>query len=159
MSIDLQITKLKRKRRKPFTIKERSRFKLEYLLSIYYDGAQETLNKTASVCPFESLLSISAQVLNVNELSILKNRSTKGSQERELVYGRMLISVYLKNNTKYSLAKIGRLLGGRDHATILSAINKHKAFISVNDNVMVSLTNEFVERINALGCNYDTVMD
>lgn len=44
----------------------------------------------------------------------------------ELVTCRQEICYRLKDETSYSLPQIGRLLGGRDHTTVLFAIRRHK---------------------------------
>jgi len=44
----------------------------------------------------------------------------------ELVTCRQEICYRLKEETSYSLPQIGRLLGGRDHTTVLFAIRRHK---------------------------------
>jgi hypothetical protein len=47
------------------------------------------------------------------------------SRKRELIYRRAAVCNYLRNNTKMTLKKIGELLGGKDHATVLHSLKTY----------------------------------
>jgi hypothetical protein len=47
------------------------------------------------------------------------------SRKRELIYRRAAVCNYLRNNTKMTLEKIGELLGGKDHATVLHSLKTY----------------------------------
>lgn len=66
------------------------------------------------------------------ELSIKKEDVVSKSRKGEIVDARRIFSVICKRNSKLSLKKIGDYLGGKDHATILSAIKKHDDFYENN---------------------------
>lgn len=66
------------------------------------------------------------------ELGIKRDVVTSKSRKGEIVDARRIFSVICKKNSKLSLKKIGGHLGGRDHATILSAIKKHNDFYKTN---------------------------
>ncbi|NJM14003.1 MAG: hypothetical protein HC896_00220 [Bacteroidales bacterium] len=45
----------------------------------------------------------------------------KNSRKREVVQARQIAMYFSKNKTKCSYAKIGEIIGGKDHATVLHA--------------------------------------
>jgi hypothetical protein len=72
------------------------------------------------------------------------------SRERFIIDARYLATLLIYAGTKYSLAKIGQIIGGKDHATILHAVKKmvdlykvdaiYRAYI---DEAMMLLDNEY----------------
>ena len=72
------------------------------------------------------------------------------SRERFIIDARYLATLLIYAGTKYSLSKIGQLIGGKDHATILHAVKKmvdlykvdaiYRAYI---DEAMMLLDNEY----------------
>jgi nicotinate-nucleotide adenylyltransferase len=70
---------------------------------------------------FDILFEIVKKELGINKTSLI-SKSRKG----EIVDARRIVIYIAKSNSKLSLKKIGNHLGGRDHATILNAIVKHK---------------------------------
>lgn len=48
-------------------------------------------------------------------------------RKRELVQFRRMICAILKRHTDASLANIGKVIGGKDHATVLHALREHDA--------------------------------
>ena len=72
------------------------------------------------------------------------------SRERFIIDARYLATLLIYAGTKYSLSKIGDLIGGKDHATILHAVKKmvdlykvdaiYRAYI---DEAMMLLDNEY----------------
>jgi len=59
----------------------------------------------------------------------------KGSRKRELVYARQVIAYFLDRYTKLSLAKIGKEIGGYDHATVLFAKSQISDLCDVDNDV------------------------
>ena len=47
------------------------------------------------------------------------------SRNRELIYRRAAVCNYLRTNTRMTLGKIGELLGGKDHATVLHSLKTY----------------------------------
>ena len=72
------------------------------------------------------------------------------SRERFIIDARYLATLLIYAGTKYSLSKIGQLIGGKDHATILHAVKKmvdlykvdaiYRAYI---DEAMMLLDSEY----------------
>lgn len=61
------------------------------------------------------------------ELGLKKEDVKSSSRKGAILDSRRIISFIAKNNSsKLSLSKIGEYLGGKDHATVLNAISKHK---------------------------------
>lgn len=53
------------------------------------------------------------------------------------VWGRFHAMVLLKEYTPYSLTQIGRLLGGKDHSTVIHGLKQHYNFLDTNDKEYV----------------------
>ena len=69
------------------------------------------------------------------------------SRKQEIVYARMITIYLLRNVIKLPLKKIGEYLGGRDHATILHAIDKITK--SLNEDALVRQDiDHLTEKIN-----------
>jgi hypothetical protein len=47
--------------------------------------------------------------------------TNEGTRKREFVYARQICMALIKKHTKLSLGRIGELIGGKDHATVLHA--------------------------------------
>jgi hypothetical protein len=72
------------------------------------------------------------------------------SRERFIIDARYIATLLIYAGTNYSLSKIGQLIGGKDHATILHAVKKmvdlykvdaiYRAYI---DEAMMLLDNEY----------------
>lgn len=78
--------------------------------------------------------------INVRDLSA-------SSRKQEIVYARMITIYLLRNVIKLPLKKIGEYLGGRDHATILHAIDKITK--SLNEDALVRQDIDYLtEKIN-----------
>lgn len=78
--------------------------------------------------------------INVRDLSA-------SSRKQEIVYARMITIYLLRNVIKLPLKKIGEYLGGRDHATILHAIDKITK--SLNEDALVRQDIDYlIEKIN-----------
>lgn len=69
----------------------------------------------------EYVLSIVANYFNITSDEILSSKRTQ-----EISYARQIAMYLLREFTNLSLPKIGQELGGRNHATIVSGINKIK---------------------------------
>jgi chromosomal replication initiator protein len=50
----------------------------------------------------------------------------ENSRKRELVDQRRMVCFLLKQYTDFSLTAIGKIIGGKDHATVMYAIKTHK---------------------------------
>lgn len=59
------------------------------------------------------------------------------SRKRELIYRRAAVCNYLRQNTRITLSKIGEMLGGKDHATILHAVKTYNNLKSCRDVVFL----------------------
>ncbi len=77
-----------------------------------------------------------------NELGMTRDEVISKSRKSEIVDARRIVAAICKKNSKLSLEKIGLQLGGRDHATILSAIKRHdslyesdKYYVKKFDNI------------------------
>lgn len=48
------------------------------------------------------------------------------SRKKELVWARCIVAYALKENTGFSLKKIGEILGGRDHSTVSYQLDQYR---------------------------------
>lgn len=64
-----------------------------------------------------------AKVCNHFDISsaTLKSKSRK----KELVWARCIVIHYLRNNTALTLKKIGSMMGGRDHTTVIYQLEQY----------------------------------
>ena len=86
--------------------------------------------ETDSLEPFASSDTILASVEN---WLILNNEVRGKSRKRELVDQRRVICYILKKYTKLSLENIGKIIGGKDHATVLYGVKTHKHLTQMKD--------------------------
>lgn len=75
------------------------------------------------------------------------------SRRREVVTARELIIYYLKSCHGFSYKKIGEILGGRDHTTVLAANRRMQGFLDCSDevicNAIAAINKRLEERNNA----------
>jgi len=79
-------------------------------------------------------------------------------RKREVVYARRLVSVYLKINTNKTLVDIGKLTGGRDHASVLHDFRFHQSCVDVKDSYWLESEKNFLKHIKSYGSDYSTNM-
>ena len=63
-------------------------------------------------------------------------------RQRELVRRRQALMWVLYNHTKFSLPRIGRLLGGRDHTTVMHGVRKVDAERDVYEGYVARILSE-----------------
>ena len=80
----------------------------------------------------ELILQVVADHYNLTSLDLLSQKRNK-----EIVYPRQIVMYLCRNMTSTSLQEIGKILGGRDHSTIVHGIEK----ISVDLNTNATLQN------------------
>ncbi len=86
------------------------------------------LNKVVQVC---------------KQLDILKK-----SRKREIVYQRYAAYNYLHVNTKLPYRAIGELIGGKDHATVMSGLKVYSTFTELKDSVFLWTIKEIEGKLN-----------
>lgn len=92
-----------------------------------------------SKVPAEHIIEIVCEETGIEYAALLKK-----NRRREVVIARQLIAFYCKGCTGLSLKSIGELLGGRDHTTVIHAVNTIKDLLA-SKNIAVCLP---VARIN-----------
>jgi chromosomal replication initiation ATPase DnaA len=70
-----------------------------------------------------------------------------GARNQELVTGRQFISTWLKQNTTWSLKRIGRFMGDQDHSTVIHSVRTVEDRITVDKSYYNFWTN-FNEYLN-----------
>lgn len=94
------------------------------------EAIKEFLNKSDDPhINTEYILSVVANYFNVTSDEILSSKRTQ-----EIAYARHIAMYLIREFTNLSLPKIGKELGGRNHATILNGINNIKASIEKNED-------------------------
>lgn len=94
------------------------------------EAIKEFLNKSDDPhVNTEYILSVVANYFNVTSDEILSSKRTQ-----EIAYARHIAMYLIREFTNLSLPKIGKELGGRNHATILNGINNIKASIEKNED-------------------------
>jgi chromosomal replication initiator protein len=78
----------------------------------------------------ESIIQIVADHYNLTNLDIISSRRNK-----EIAYPRQIAMYLCRTMTDTSLQEIGRLMGGRDHSTILHGIDKITADLQSDANL------------------------
>ncbi len=89
----------------------------------------------------EYILSIVANYFDVTSDEILSEKKTS-----EIVYARQVAMYLLREFTNLSLSKIGRELGGRTHATIISGIKKIKESLETDQDTQ-KIVEELVKNL------------
>lgn len=95
---------------------------------------------TKKISP-EKVIKKVVEFFNINEKEILGRRRMK-----ELVLPRQVIMYLLQTELNLSFTKIGRLLGGKDHTTIIYGCNKIQKELIKDESLQESIT-EIKERI------------
>jgi chromosomal replication initiation ATPase DnaA len=80
------------------------------------------------------------------------------NRKRYNVMARLLAAVYLRHNTNYPFEKIGQLLGGKDHATVIHYMRSYKNLISIKDPELITKRNKLVTEIVIKGIEYKYYM-
>ena len=107
------------------------------------DAMKEFLSKTDDPhVNTEYILSIVANYFNITSDEILSSKRTQ-----EISYARHIAMYLLRECTGLSLPKIGKELGGRNHATILNGINNIKASMEKNEDTK-NIIEELVSNLN-----------
>jgi chromosomal replication initiator protein len=75
------------------------------------------LKKEKMVITEEQIFDIVGQ-----DYGLTKEQIISRSRKRECVESRHLIAYIIKRKTRFSLAKIGEMVGGKDHTTIIHSI-------------------------------------
>jgi hypothetical protein len=69
------------------------------------------------------------------------------SRKREIVLSRQILSLWLKENTQWTLSRIANYLGGQDHSTVIHSIQTVRDQITV-DKSLLNIWNNFNKFIN-----------
>jgi chromosomal replication initiator protein len=87
-------------------------------------------------------------------LDIISNESGVGvheivsrSRKKEIVNARFIFCSIMKDHYDYSLVYIGELIGGRDHTSIIHAINQHRSRVK-NEDTYRDLTSNIYQKIS-----------
>lgn len=97
------------------------------------------------------VLKCASEAMGIDE-ALIRSKTRK----REIVIARMLAAVYLLSNYRMSLAAVGEYLGGKDHATILNAHKKYTDWSEINDPVLVTARNEFINLLKKRNSKFST---
>jgi len=84
-----------------------------------------------------------------NVMGINQEELVSSSRKRKLSIARCIISYFLRKNTSLTLLEIGRMLGGRDHSTILYQVQMYKDLYDT-DKSFRSLADKIRSRIAKL---------
>lgn len=77
------------------------------------------------------------------------------SRKREVVLARQLITVWIKQNTPWTLVTIAKFIGGQDHSTVIHSINTINDQISV-DRMLLNLMKNLNQFLNVYTEQYPT---
>ena len=87
-------------------------------------------------------------------LDIISNESGVGvhqivsrSRKKEIVNARFIFCTIMKDHYDYSLVYIGKLIGGRDHTSVIHAINQHRSRVK-NEDTYRDLTSNIYQKIS-----------
>lgn len=82
-----------------------------------------------------------------NESGVCVNEIISRSRKKEVVNARFIFCSIMKDYYDYSLVHIGELAGGRDHTSIIHAIDQHRSRVKNEDKYRV-LTSNIYEKIS-----------
>ena len=89
------------------------------------------------------------QVMTATAFGISIDRMLSGTHKRNIVDSRQMSMLLSRENTDMSLASIGDLHEGKDHATVIHACKTIKSLIDTNSNFRI-LYNKLSEEIKML---------
>ena len=75
-------------------------------------------------------------------------------RNRANITARMLVSNYLLINYGYTLSRIGKICGGKDHATILHYKRNFIKFVNWNDRITMDAIQRFNTKLLEINPNY-----
>ena len=81
-----------------------------------------------------------------NESGVGVNEIVSRSRKKEIVNARFIFCSIMKDHYDYSLVYIGELIGGRDHTSIIHAINQHRSRVK-NEDAYRDLTSNIYQKI------------
>lgn len=87
------------------------------------------------------------------ETGVSINQIRGGQRFRNDVLARQALAFYLRTMAGMSYAKIGELIGGRDHTTILYSLARFKALLEVGDSMICSMVNKINKRLEEYTTN------
>lgn len=88
--------------------------------------------------------------IGVHEID-MKNRN------RNVVIARMILAMYLLKYHRFGLVKIGRLCGGKDHATILHYKKQFFILLDCGDEILKDYLRKFNEELLKIDTNFKTL--
>lgn len=81
-----------------------------------------------------------------NESGVGVNEIVSRSRKKEIVNARFIFCSIMKDHYNYSLVYIGELIGGRDHTSVIHAINQHRSRVK-NEDAYRDLTSNIYQKI------------
>lgn len=96
--------------------------KTKEILRDYFEAAKE--NEP------ERVIEVIAEFFNLTKEDILNEKRTK-----DVARARQIVMYFLRHHLNLSLKEIGKILGGRDHSTILHGIEKIENLLEVDENL------------------------
>lgn len=100
---------------------------LDYVTAIIEPGSSNSLSSPSTQLTPRHLISVCAKHFNLKTSDLCGN-----SRKKDLVEARHLTAYLLLTHTKLPLEEVGRLLGGRDHTSIMHARDKISSSLSTN---------------------------
>ena len=82
-----------------------------------------------------------------NESGVGVNEIVSRSRKKEIVNARFIFCSIMKDHYDYSLVYIGKLIGGRDHTSVIHAINQHRSRVK-NEDTYRDLTSNIYQKIS-----------
>ena len=81
-----------------------------------------------------------------NESGVGVNEIVSRSRKKEIVNALFIFCSIMKDHYNYSLVYIGELIGGRDHTSVIHAINQHRSRVK-NEDAYRDLTSNIYQKI------------
>jgi len=108
--------------------------------------------KNNNLTPWEFWIKTSSKAECSISLSFIiqKFELDKKSNHHTTIFPRYFFCAFIRKNIpeKVSLAKLGSMLGGKDHSTIINALKNHNLLIETNDPKYLDLTSELSAYLN-----------
>jgi chromosomal replication initiation ATPase DnaA len=102
--------------------------------------------KQPEQCPIERIAKVISKATGVS-IEQLKDKTRK----REIVIARQVAMYFVNNTTGYSLKSIGFWFGGRDHSTVIHAVQTVEDLLSTNKSFrenLAKLTDMIIPKVN-----------
>lgn len=123
-------------------------FKIYAHLAAYELGLDK-VSRRKKAAPTQHVLDAACSATGVNLSEFLGK-----SRKREIVTARILAALYIRKNNGERLEKVGEMIGGKNHATVLHYQKKYTDLIYWRDAELIQARERFFENLKEINNDY-----